>query len=89
MVGGLAAGEVSTFQLTAGQNHYQVRCIMEEEAEDVRGGDDEDSEQEEGECDLLEHGLDPVDRLCLPACLTNSSTSGSKFCCLQCRWKVH
>ena len=36
MVGGLAAGEVSTFQLTAGQNHYQVACIVEEEAEDEK-----------------------------------------------------
>ena len=59
-------------------------CRNEEEEED-----NGEEEEEEVEWYLLEHGLDPVDWLCLTSCLTNCSTSGAKFCCLQCRWKVH
>ena len=58
-----------------------MRCSEEE--------DDEDNEQEEVECDLLEHGLDPVDWLCLTSRLTNNCRRTSKFRGLQCGREIH
>ena len=58
-----------------------MRCSEEE--------DDEDNEQEEVECDLLEHGLDPVDWLCLTSRLTNNRRRTSEFRGLQCGRQIH
>ena len=86
MAGGWAGGVVSTSRSTAGQDDHHV-----EDDEKIEYDGEENNDEKEFESDLLEHRLDPVDRLCLASSLllTNGGTSRTKFRSLQCCWEVH
>ena len=86
-MGGGWAGEVaSTSRSTAGQDDHHV-----EDDDEIEDDGEENKDEKEFECDLLEHRLDPVDRLCLASSLllTNRGTSRTKFRSLQRCWEVH
>ena len=86
MAGGWAGEVASTSRSTAGQDDHHV-----EDEEEIEDDGDENNDEKEFESDLLEHRLDPVDRLCLASSLllTNCGTSRTKFRSLQCCWEVH
>ena len=80
----------STSRSTAGQDDHHVEDDHEI-IEEIEADGDEYNDEKEFESDLLEHRLDPVDRLCLASSLllTNGGTSRTKFRSLQCCWEVH
>ena len=90
MAGGWAGGVVSTSRSTAGQDDHHVEDDHEVN-EEIGDDGEENNDEKEFESDLLEHRLDPVDRLCLASSLllTNCGTSRTKFRSLQCCWEVH
>ena len=97
MAGGWAGEVASTSRSTAGQDDHHVEDEEEieddgdENNEEIEDDSDENKDEKEFDCDLLEHRLDPVDRLCLASSLllTNCGTSRTKFRSLQCCWEVH
>ena len=90
MAGGWAGEVASTSRSTAGQDDHHVEDD-EEINEEIEDDGEENNDEKEFESDLLEHRLDPVDRLCLASSLllTNGGTSRTKFRSLQCCWEVH
>ena len=90
MAGGWAGEVASTSRSTAGQDDHHVEDD-EEIIEEIEDDGDENNDEKEFDYDLLEHRLDPVDRLCLASSLllTNCGTTRTKFRSLQCCWEVH
>ena len=90
MAGGWAGEVASTSRSTAGQDDHHVEDD-EEINEEIEDDGEENNDEKEFESDLLEHRLDPVDRLCLASSLllTNCGTSRTKFRSFQRCWEVH
>ena len=90
MAGGWEGGVASTSRSTAGQDDHHVEDDHEI-IEEIEADGDEYIDEKEFECDLLEHRLHPVHRLCLASSLllTNCGTSRTKFRSLQSCWEVH